>query len=77
MNWLIQEIINDPLQAIASALSLLGVYLVSEHINLIGWSINGFADILWIWWGYKTHAVFLIFLQIAFLLIAINGFRNA
>ena len=65
------------LEFLACITSLLGVYLVSEKKFILGWSINAFGDVLWILWGAWADAYFLIILQIAFLLIAFNGLRNA
>ena len=68
---------QDPLQFWSAVVSVIGVYLVSENILLIGWSINLFADSLWVWWGAIHKAHFLIALQVVFVFIAINGIINA
>ena len=71
------ELKNDPFQGFCCAVSLIGVGLVSQKIYLTGWILNAIGDVLWIWWSVKKDAYWLILLQIAFLLIAINGIRNA
>ena len=67
---------QDTLQFWSAVVSVTGVYLVSENILLMGWSINLGADALWVWWGAIHKAHFLIALQVVFVFIAINGIIN-
>ena len=68
---------DKPLEAIATVVTIVGVYLISEQHLVAGWIINGAGDLLWIWWGYVKTAYYLIALQLILFAVALNGLHNA
>ena len=65
------------LEFIATAVTLIGVYLISDQQYVYGWGINAAGDILWMWWGAIKSAHYLVALQLILFVIALNGLQNA
>ena len=71
------KIVIKKLEAISTAITIIAVYLISEEKYLVGWSLNLFADILWVWFAKLIQAYYLLTLQVVLAIIATNGIINA
>ena len=71
------KIVIKKLEAISTAITIIAVYLISEEKYLVGWSLNLFADILWVWFAKLIQAYYLLTLQVVLAIIATNGIMNA
>jgi hypothetical protein len=66
----------DCLEILATLMTIIGVWLISEVRLVEGYTINGLSDILWAIWGYFKSAYYLIALQLLLFLIMCNGLKN-
>lgn len=63
------------LEFIASVLTLVSLYALSENMLIYGFSLGIIANVLWLWWGHEKTANSLMLLNASMIFINLNGLQ--
>lgn len=61
------------IEVLATILTIVGFFLLSEKVYIVGFTISLFSNMLWLLWGYEKKAWGIIVVNACLAVSSING----